>query len=118
MDIIKEIENELIKKEDVPEFAVGDTIRAFLKVVEGGKERLQSFEGVVISKKNKGLKESFTLRRVSFGVGVERTVFLHSPRLNRIEVVKRGKVRRAKLYYLRALTGKKAKIKEKRTKVD
>ena len=85
-----------------------------MKVVEGSRERLQAFEGIVIAKKNGGVRESFTVRRISFGVGVERTFPLHSPRIAKIEVVKHGKVRRAKLYYLRKLSGKAAKIKEVR----
>ena len=116
MNLVQEIEKDLVKKDNIPEFTTGDTIKVSLKVIEGGKERLQAFEGTVISKKNSGLKESFTVRRISFGVGVERTFFTHSPRVSKIEVLKRGKVRRAKLYYLRALRGKKAKIKQRTTK--
>ena len=109
--LIDSIEKEYMKKE-APVFSVGDTVKVFVKVVEGTRERLQAFEGVVIARKNGGIRESFTVRRISFGVGVERVFPLHSPRIDRVEVVKRGKVRRAKLYYLRSLTGKAAKIKE------
>ena len=100
-------------KAEVPAVAVGDTVKVFVKVVEGQRERLQAFEGIVISKKNGGVRESFTVRRVSFGVGIERTFPMHSPRIDRIEVVRHGKVRRAKLYYLRNLSGKAAKLSEK-----
>lgn len=108
---IELIEKEYMK-ETVPQFEVGDTVKVFVKVVEGTRERLQAFEGIVIAKKNGGLRETFTVRRVSFGIGIERTFQLHSPRVDRIELVRHGKVRRAKLYYLRDLSGKAAKIKE------
>lgn len=111
--VIALIEKEYMKEEVTP-FGVGDTVKVFVKVVEGNRERLQAFEGVVIAKKNGSVRETFTVRRVSFGVGIERTFPLHSPRIAKIEVVKRGKVRRAKLYYLRKLSGKAAKIKEVR----
>ena len=111
--IIASIEKEYMKSE-IPTFEVGDTVKVFVKVVEGSRERLQAFDGVVIAKKNGGVRESFTVRRISYGVGVERTFPLHSPRIAKIEVVKHGKVRRAKLYYLRKLSGKAAKIKEVR----
>ena len=111
-NIIEQIEREYMKKE-VPAFNVGDTVKVFVKVVEGSRERLQAFEGIVISKKNGSVRETFTVRRVSFGVGIERSFPLHSPRIDRIEVVRRGRVRRAKLYYLRKLSGKAAKIAEK-----
>ena len=110
-NIIEAIEKENMRS-DLPEFRVGDTVRVSVKVVEGTRERLQAFEGVVIAKKNGSVRETFTVRRVSFGVGVERTFPLHSPKIGSIQVVKRGLVRRAKLYYLRNLTGKAAKIKE------
>ena len=110
--IIAEIEKESMKKE-VPVVNIGDTVKVFVKVVEGTSERLQAFEGVVIAKKNGGLRETFTVRRMSFGVGVERTFPIHSTRLDRVEIVRKGHVRRAKLYYLRERTGKAAKIKEK-----
>ena len=109
--LIEAIEKEGMKKE-VPAFNVGDTVKVGYRIIEGGKERVQNFEGVVIAKKHGGIRESFTVRRLSFGVGVERTFPLHSPKIAAITVVKRGKVRRAKLYYLRGLTGKAAKIAE------
>ena len=111
MTIIEQIEKENLKAE-VPSFAVGDTVRVSVKVIEGTKERIQAFEGIVIAKKNGGVRETFTVRRVSFGIGIERTFQLHSPRVDKIELVRHGKVRRAKLYYLRDLSGKAAKIKE------
>ena len=109
--IIEQINKENLKAE-IPHYNVGDTVRVYVKVVEGTRERLQAFEGIVIAKKNGSVRESFTVRRVSFGVGIERTFPLHSPRIDHIEVVRKGKVRRAKLYYLRKLSGKAAKIKE------
>src|ERR1700756_2126187 len=102
---------------DVPDFRPGDTLKVHVKVVEGNRSRIQIFQGVVIRRQGGGLRETFTIRKVSFGVGVERTYPIHSPQLDRIEIVTRGDVRRAKLYYLRELRGKKAKIKEKREKV-
>lgn len=110
-NIIAEIEKEYMKA-DVPAFDVGDTVRVSVKVKEGNRERIQAFEGIVIAKKNGSVRETFTVRRVSFGVGIERTFPLHSPRITAIDVIKHGKVRRAKLYYLRNLSGKAAKIKE------
>ena len=107
MDIIRELENEQLKSEVTP-FNVGDTIRVYAKVVEGTRERLQMFEGVVIKRQGGGIRETFTVRRIASGVGVERT----SPRIDRIEVVRRGVVRRAKLFYLRDRVGKAAKVKE------
>lgn len=115
MDIIGVLEQQQLKK-SVPRFFPGDTVRVQVKVVEGGRERLQAFEGVVINRQGDGLKETFTVRRVSYGVGVERVFPLHSPRVDKVEVIRRGRVRRAKLYYLRDLTGKAARIKEKRTR--
>ena len=109
--VVELIEKEYMKK-DVPQFEVGDTVKVFVKVVEGNRERLQAFEGIVIARKNGSVRETFTVRRVSFGIGIERTFQLHSPRVERIELVRHGKVRRAKLYYLRNLSGKAAKIKE------
>ena len=111
MDLIKAFTNEQLK-ETVPQFNIGDTVRVFVKVVEGSRERLQAFEGTVMAKRNGSVRETFTVRRVSYGIGVERTFPLHSPRVDHIEVIRRGKVRRAKLYYLRNLQGKAAKIKE------
>ena len=111
-EIIRSIEREQLRT-DRPDFRVGDTVRVFVKVVEGSRERLQAFEGTVMAKRNGSVRETFTVRRVSYGIGVERTFPLHSPRVDRIEVIRRGKGRRAKLYYLRGLSGKAAKIKER-----
>jgi len=113
MNIIDAIENEGMRT-DLPAFNIGDTVKVFVKVVEGNRERLQGFEGVVITRKNGGVRETFTVRRISFGVGVERTFPLHSPKIDHIDVIRRGDVRRAKLYYLRERSGKSAKIKEKK----
>ena len=99
-------------KETVPEFNVGDTVRVMVKVIEGDRERLQAFEGVCIARKSGGISETFTVRRMSFGVGVEKTFPIHSPKVADIKVIRKGKVRRAKLYYLRERTGKSAKVKE------
>jgi large subunit ribosomal protein L19 len=101
-------------RDDVPAFNAGDTLKVHVKVVEGNRSRIQVFQGVVIRRSGSGLRETFTVRKVSFGVGVERTVPVHSPIIDKIEVVTRGDVRRAKLYYVRGLRGKAAKIKEKR----
>ncbi len=110
--IIRAIE-ERFKKSEIPDFKPGDTVRVHVKVKEGDKERIQVFEGVVIARRGEGLRETFTVRKISFGVGVERVFPLHSPIIDKIEVVKRGEVRRAKLYYLRTKKGKEAKVKEK-----
>jgi len=110
--IIQQLENEQLKAE-LPEFAPGDTVVVQVKVKEGNRERLQAFEGVVIGKRNRGLNSSFTVRKISHGVGVERTFQTHSPLVDSIAVKRRGDVRQAKLYYLRSLTGKAARIKEK-----
>jgi large subunit ribosomal protein L19 len=112
MDIISSVEQEQIRK-DIPDFRPGDTVRVFTKVVEGNRERIQVFEGVVIARKGGGLRETFIVRKISYGVGVERIFPLHSPRIEKIEVVKKGRVRRAKLYYMRKLRGKAARIKER-----
>jgi large subunit ribosomal protein L19 len=101
-------------RQDIPEFDAGDTVKVHVKVVEGNRERVQVFEGVVIARRGAGLRESFTVRKLSFGVGVERTFPLHSPIIDKIERISRGDVRRAKLYYLRDRVGKAAKVKEKR----
>jgi large subunit ribosomal protein L19 len=101
-------------RDDLPEFRPGDTVKVHVRVVEGGKERIQVFQGVVIRRQNGGLRETFTVRKISFGVGVERTFPVHSPSISKLEVVTKGHVRRAKLYYLRELRGKKARIKERR----
>ncbi|MBQ1249302.1 MAG: 50S ribosomal protein L19 [Selenomonadales bacterium] len=113
MNIIEALEKEQLRQ-DIPAFRPGDTVRVHVKVVEGNRERVQMFEGVVINRKSSGVRETFTVRRVSYGIGVERTFPVHSPRLEKIDVVRRGIVRRAKLYYLRNLTGKAARIKERR----
>lgn len=113
MDIIRAIEQEQLRT-DIPEIAIGDTVRVFVKVVEGTRERLQAFEGAVIARKNGSNRETFTVRRVASGVGVERTFPFHSPKIDRVEIVRHGRVRRAKLHYLRDRVGKAAKIKEKK----
>lgn len=111
-EIIRSIEKAQLRT-DLPTFGIGDTVRVFVKVVEGSRERLQAFEGTVMAKRNGGIRETFTVHRVSYGIGVERTFPLHSPRVDSITVVRRGKVRRAKLYYLRNRSGKAAKVKER-----
>jgi large subunit ribosomal protein L19 len=113
MDAIRLVEAGQLKK-DRDGFDAGDTIRVHVKVVEGEKERTQLFEGVVIRRRGEGAKASFTVRRISYGVGVERTFPLHSPRIERVDIVRRGRVRRSKLYYLRQLAGKAARVREKR----
>lgn len=113
MNIIDVIEKENENK-NAPTINVGDTVKVFSKIKEGEKERLQAYEGVVIAKKNGSVRETFTVRRVTYGIGVEKTFPLHSPLIDHVEVVRQGKPRRAKLYYIRALTGKAAKIKERR----
>ena len=110
-DIIREIEAEQLKAE-VTEFAVGDTVKVYNKIKEGNRERIQVFEGVVLKRQGGSSRETFTVRKTSNGIGVEKTWPLHSPNVDKIEVVRRGKVRRAKLYYLRDRVGKKAKVKE------
>ena|SRR5215216_284220 len=102
------------QRTDIPDFRAGDTLKVHARVVEGNRSRIQIFQGVVIRRQGSGLRETFTIRKVSFGVGVERTYPVHSPLIDRLEIITRGDVRRAKLYYLRELRGKKAKIKEKR----
>lgn len=113
MNIIEALEKEQIRS-DIPDFAPGDTVRVHAKIVEGSRERIQMFEGVVISRQGTGVRETFTVRRISYGIGVERMFPVHSPRIEKIDVLRKGIVRRAKLYYLRNLTGKAARIKEKR----
>lgn len=105
MNIIEVLEQEQLRS-DIPDFRAGDTVKVYVKVVEGTRERVQMYEGVVIARSGAGVREMFTVRRISYGVGVERTFPIHSPRLEKIEVSRRGIVRRAKLYYLRSLTGK------------
>ncbi len=109
MDIINQIEAESLR--EVTPFNVGDTVRVNFKVIEGNKERIQAYEGIVIARKHGGLRETFTVRRISSGIGVERTFPVHSPKIDSIVVVRKGQVRRAKLYYLRSRTGKAAKVK-------
>ena len=111
-DIIKKIEDAQLKTE-IPEFRVGDTVKVYAKIKEGNRERTQAFEGTVIKRQNGGAKETFTVRKFSNGVGVEKTWPLHSPIVTKIQVVRKGKVRRAKLYYLRERSGKSARIKER-----
>jgi len=115
MDILRAIEAEQIKS-NIPAFAIGDTVKVHLKVKEGTRERIQIFEGTVMKKQNGGLRETFTVRRLSYGIGVEKTFPLHSPVIETIEITRRGKTRRAKLYYLRERLGKAAKVKEKITR--
>lgn len=111
MSIIDAINQENVKA-SIPEFSVGDTVKVMVKVIEGERERLQAFEGIVIARKHGGISETFTVRRISFGVGVEKTFPIHSPKVADIIVVRKGAVCRAKLYYLRERTGKAAKVKE------
>ena len=111
MDIIRAIENQNLK-EDVPDFRPGDTVKVHYRITEGNRERIQVFQGDVISRKGKGSRETFTVRKISFSVGVERTFPVHSPKIEKIEVTRKGRVRRAKLYYLRDKVGKAAKIRE------
>ncbi|MDD6204238.1 MAG: 50S ribosomal protein L19 [Oscillospiraceae bacterium] len=111
MTIIQAIEAEQLR-DNIPDFKVGDTVKVFVKVVEGTRERLQAFEGTVIARRNGSSRETFTVRRISYGVGVERTFPVHSPKLDHIEITRRGRVRRAKLYYLRDRVGKASKVKE------
>jgi len=111
MNVIDAIEREQLRS-DVPPFRPGDTVRVHVKVVEGEKERIQVFEGAVLRRSNGGVRETFTVRKVSYGVGVERTFPVHSPRIDKVELMTRGRVRRAKLYYLRERSGKAARIKE------
>ena len=112
MNIIESLTNDQIRT-DLPEFNIGDTIKVHVKIKEGDKERIQVFEGTVISKKRGGIQQTFTVRRLSYGVGVERTFPVNSPKIDKIDVVRRGKVRRAKLYYLRDRVGKATRVKEK-----
>ena len=113
MDLIKEVEKQNLR-EDLPQFNPGDRVKVHVKVVEGGRARTQAFDGAVIRRQGSGARETFTVRRVTFGIGVERIFPVHSPSVSKIEVVKKGRVRRAKLYYLRKRKGKAARIKERR----
>ncbi len=115
MDILREIEKEQLKN-DLPDFAPGDTVKVHVKIKEGKRERIQIFEGLVIKRQNGGIRETFTVRKISFGIGVEKTFPLHSPTVEKIEVVRRGKVRRARIYYIRTRSGKAARVKEKNMK--
>jgi large subunit ribosomal protein L19 len=115
MDLVKYVESEQLRN-DLPEFNVGDTIKVHVKVKEGNRERIQVYEGTVLKIQGGGLTETFTVRRISYGIGVERTFPIHSPKIDKVEVVRRGKVRRAKLNYLRGRVGKAAKIRELRTR--
>ncbi len=112
MDIMREIVKEQLKT-DITPFRVGDTVKVMVKVVEGNRERIQAFEGIVISRQNSGINETFTVRKIAYGVGVERCFPIHSPRIDRIDVVREGKVRRARLYYLRDRVGKAARVKSR-----
>lgn len=112
MNLIKALEQEQVRS-DVPDFRSGDTVKVHVKVVEGARERIQMFEGVVIRRRGGGLGETFTARRISYGVGVERTFPINTPKIEKIEVLRRGRVRRARLYYLRKLRGKAARIRER-----
>lgn len=113
MNIIEVLNQEQLRN-DIPDFRAGDTVKVYAKIVEGNKERVQVFEGVVIARSGSGSQENYTVRRISYGVGVERTFPVHTPRVEKIVVVRKGIVRRAKLYYLRNLTGKAARIRERR----
>jgi large subunit ribosomal protein L19 len=113
LNILEALEREQMRS-DIPDFRPGDTVRVHVKVIEGNRERIQVFEGTVIGRRGRGINETFTVRRVSYGVAVERIFPVHSPRIERIEVVRHGRVRRAKLYYLRGRAGKAARIKEER----
>ena len=121
MNIIEQLEREQIDRltadRAIPDFAPGDTVRVNVKVIEGTRERVQAFEGVCIARRNRGINSSFTIRKISYGEGVERVFPLYGPRIDSIEVVRRGRVRRAKLYYLRGRRGKSARIAEKQTRV-
>ena len=116
MNPMEVVEREQLRT-DLPAFKVGDTVRVHVKIVEGEKERIQPFEGVVIRKKKGGIRSSFTVRKISYGIGVERIFPLHSPRVDRVDVIGRGKVRRAKLFYLRGLKGKAARIRSEKKQV-
>ena len=112
-DIIKEVQKEYLR-DDIPDFKAGDTVTVYYKIREGNKERVQPFQGIVLQRRGSGGTETFTVRKISEGIGVERIFPVHSPNIQRVEINKRGMVRRARIFYLRALSGKKARIKEKR----
>jgi len=111
MNVMEMLEKEQMRG-DIPDFNTGDTVKVFVRIVEGQKQRIQAFEGVVIRRRRRDVRSSFTVRKISYGVGVEKTFPLHSPSIDRIEVITRGRVRRSRLYYLRGLRGKQARIKE------
>lgn len=113
MDIIQSINQEQLK-DDIPDFRPGDTVQVHYRIVEGSRERVQVYEGIVIKKQGGGINQTFTVRRISYGVGVERTFLVHSPRIEKIKVIRSGKVRRSKLYYLRKRQGKSARVREKK----
>lgn len=115
MDLLKVAEENLIAKKEIPSFKAGDTITVHYKIIEGNKERIQAFQGVVLQRKGSGVTETFTIRKVSNGVGIERIIPVNSPRIDKIEVNKRGVVRRARIFYLRGIFGKKARIEEKKS---
>lgn len=115
MDLIKAVEQEYMREDSLDHVQIGDYVRAHLQIREGQRVRIQVFEGTVIARKGTGLGETITIRRLSYGVGVERVIPVHSPRIDKIEIVRKGKIRRAKLYYLRDRVGKKARVKEKLT---
>ena len=114
MDIMREIVKDQLKTDVVP-FSIGDTVKVNVKVVEGNRQRIQAFEGIVIARQNSGINETFTVRKIAYGVGVERCFPIHSPRIDRIEVLRKGRVRKAKLYYLRDRVGKAARVKERKS---
>ena len=114
MDIMREIVKDQLKTDVVP-FSIGDTVKLYVKAVEGNRERIQAVEGIVIARQNSGINETFTVRKVAYGVGVERCFPIHSPRIDRIEVLRKGRVRKAKLYYLRDRVGKAARVKERKS---
>lgn len=114
MDLVKFVQSELTEKNELPEFSSGDTITVYYKIKEGDKERIQFFRGTVIQRRGSATTETFTIRKISNGIGVERIFPIHSPNIDKIEINKKGSVRRARIFYLRSLTGKKARIKEKR----
>lgn len=114
MDLVKIAENAIVEKREIPEFKAGDTITVFYKIIEGTKERIQQYQGVVLQRKGSGVSQTFTVRKISNGVGVERIFPLYSPKIDKISVDKRGIVRRARIFYLRGISGKKARIQEKK----
>lgn len=118
MDLIKQIENDLVPENNFPEFKAGDTINVHYKITEGDKTRVQQFRGIVIQRKGSGLTETFTVRKISAGVGVERIIPIHSPNIEKLDIIKKGKVRRARIFYQRKRSGKKSRIREAMRKND